>query len=127
MPTGKVRIKETEQGGALYQVTDGVSDYYAITVEQPEVRIINGKLKSITRIAEIMGSPQDMIRRNFQPGEEMRGHIVAKQQKEPIYEDDPEAFILTDRNGVIIRHENSVIWELNYYSEAANDIDEFII
>lgn len=127
MPVGKVVVKENEYGGALYQVTDGERDYYAITVEQPEVRIINGRLKTITRIAEILGSLPDMVRRGFQPGDELRGHIVVKQQTEPIYEDDPEAFILTDRNEVVVRHQGSVVWEMMYYSENANEKDILLV
>jgi hypothetical protein len=116
MTKTKVRIKETDQGGTIYNLLDHKEEGkdFAVTVVQDN------------KEAKLVGSLEDIINIiDPYPEKELRGHIVTKEFLKPYKEDDALMY-LKIKNGKYCKKGDQYIWSISYHTHNINDTDDII-
>ena len=116
MTKTKVRIKETDQGGTIYNLLDHKEEGkdFAVTVVQDN------------KEAKLVGSLEDIINIiDPYPEKELRGHIVTKEFLKPYKEDDALMY-LKIKNGKYCKKGDQYIWSISYHTYNVNDTDDII-
>lgn len=111
---GKVHIVENEQG-SIYSLSE---DSVMVHIRQMSVWSENSTVYKQVSNALYPGG-KELWEADLKRGMLFPGTIVRVQQTEPVDIDNPEDYLLKDKEGNYIKTpDNEYIWEYNYYTEA---------
>lgn len=108
--TGKMGIKVTQRFQAMRAREDGLP---------------GRSLKTMTRVSRIIIPIGEAIR--YKHGQVLAGNILIHERLSPFDDDDPTLYLLWDDYGNVVRVDGNAVWQLVFYCEDPEEVDQLIV
>ncbi|MBS1584929.1 MAG: hypothetical protein JSS82_05225 [Bacteroidetes bacterium] len=126
MPVGCVCVTDAGQGSAISLYFEDDYFHAIVKVEQKEVKAVNGRIRTITRTANIYGCLLATLRMEFYPGQKLKGNILIKQFTEPPNRQDPSQHLLYVDGMPARTKDGKPIYQYYYYTDDVHMVDQLV-
>jgi hypothetical protein len=117
-----------DKEGHVTCISENNPEYGYIRVEQIVQQIDNkGWLKNARRIAFINGKVEDLVKLNYQEGDQLPGKIIVKESLEPFYLQNPDKHLkVAGESGIVCRLDDQPIYRDVVYTNNIHAEDSLI-